>query len=589
MSVEKFNRNFEDLFNWDTSEQPTTEQEYQNAVKNWTQTEMNLVDTVLWQPETAYSVGNIAKTPSLPSQYILVCTEAGDSGVAEPDYTGVSVGDTVVDGTATWLVSTIANGGNIDALTTAVEANTQAIGEHSTAIAENTANVATNTENIATNAENIATNASDIATNATDIEVADKRISNVEKLLQGNLYDYQTDETVAYEKTVPAGAMPYAGIERIGGKTVVWNQLCNATDGTKYGMVCSLASDGTYSIEGQNSRNSWSPVITFPITNHKYLIKCADVTNYDGYGSIAVLYNTSSTVAVQNYGTRIFDNTNGTYSSISFSAYNNANVKVSGKFTAHDLTLMSGSGNEPTTVEEFQQMFPAEYHPYNSGELLSAGVSEVVSKKADTTTLATYSIPAEIQALEGYGWSAGSVYNYIDFERKVFVKCVDKIVLDGTQTLSLKNWRPLTNTVAWAYPSSLVNCKRPSIDSYKANIISAELPTTDYGSIYSNDAPGIAISKSATAYSFFVRVANTSLTTESAINTYLSANPITVYYPLSTPIETDISAYLTDDNLISVEAGGTLTFPNSNGDNYRIPVPSEETYMINLQEAVSNG
>ena len=49
--------------------------------------------------------------------------------------------------------------------------------------------------------------------------------------------------------------------------------------------------------------------------------------------------------------------------------------------------------------------------------------------------------------------------------------------------------------------------------------------------------------------------------------------------------ETDISSYLADDNLIEVEAGGTLTFPNSNGSDYLIPVPSEETYMIDLSNA----
>jgi hypothetical protein len=60
----------------------------------------------------------------------------------------------------------------------------------------------------------------------------------------------------------------------------------------------------------------------------------------------------------------------------------------------------------------------------------------------------------------------------------------------------------------------------------------------------------------------------------------------TTYYPLNTPTETDISEHLTDDNLIEVEAGGTLTFPNSNGDDYRLPVPSEEEYMIDLQSAL---
>jgi hypothetical protein len=49
-------------------------------------------------------------------------------------------------------------------------------------------------------------------------------------------------------------------------------------------------------------------------------------------------------------------------------------------------------------------------------------------------------------------------------------------------------------------------------------------------------------------------------------------------YELATPIETDISA-LIDDNTIEVESGGSLTFENANGDDYRIPVPSSVVTM----------
>ena len=501
MSVIKFNRNFSELFNWDSDADPTTEQEYQNAVRNWTEIEMNIVDTLLWQPETAYSVGNIAKTPSLPSQYILVCTEAGDSGVTEPDYTGVSVGDTVVDGTATWLVSTIANGGNIDALTTAVEANTQAIGEHSTAIA--------------TNAENIATNTEDIANNATDIEVADKRISNIEKLLQGNLYDYQTDSTEAYTKTVPAGAMPYAGLEKVGGKTVVWNQLVDLSTSGSIKGVTVTESNGVYSFSGTATDggnyyfNNSTHYIKI-IAGHKYLLY--NIIKHNG-GKILVRDFVDNVTIVQidineSVSGKIY-NANYNYNAIrmyfNVPSAGTIDTQIAPMFI--DMTLMFGAGNEPSTVEEFESMFPASYYPYNEGELLSAGVTEVQSKKADTTTIATYSIPPAIRNLEGYGWSAGTAYNYVDFERKVFVQ----------------------NVGSRAYASG--------------------------------------------------DESNTAVTTDMT----------TTYYPLTTAVETDISEYITDDNLINVEAGGTLTFPNQNGTDYQIPVPSEETYMIDLQEAINNG
>lgn len=45
-----------------------------------------------------------------------------------------------------------------------------------------------------------------------------------------------------------------------------------------------------------------------------------------------------------------------------------------------DLTKMFGSGNEPSTVEEFEAMFPNDYYPYNEGTLMSMGTKEVVEQ-----------------------------------------------------------------------------------------------------------------------------------------------------------------------------------------------------------------
>jgi hypothetical protein len=61
---------------------------------------------------------------------------------------------------------------------------------------------------------------------------------------------------------------------------------------------------------------------------------------------------------------------------------------------------------------------------------------------------------------------------------------------------------------------------------------------------------------------------------------------VMLYYELETPIVTDISDLLADDFLrnLTVEAGGSVTFKNSNDDSYRIPVPSEEEYIVKLSE-----
>lgn len=75
--------------------------------------------------------------------------------------------------------------------------------------------------------------------------------------------------------------------------------------------------------------------------------------------------------------------------------------------------------------------------------------------------------------------------------------------------------------------------------------------------------------------------------TDYETKTYTQNNIIdgTEVKALDTPIITDISSLIPDDFLrnLTVEALGSVTFKNSN-DNYHIPVPSEEEYIVKLSE-----
>ena len=53
---------------------------------------------------------------------------------------------------------------------------------------------------------------------------------------------------------------------------------------------------------------------------------------------------------------------------------------------------------------------------------------------------------------------------------------------------------------------------------------------------------------------------------------------VMLYYELETPIVTDISTMLPDDFLrnLTAEAGGSVTFKNSNGDSYRMKLSSRQ-------------
>lgn len=727
MSVIKFNRNFSTLFSWDTDDNPTTEQDYQNAVKNWTETEMNIVDSLLWQPTTEYATGNIVKTPSLPSQYVLRCAETGMSGSTEPDYSGAGAGDTVTDGTVEWVIVSLATGNaaDVDAGNIGVnaevdnsEAWASAIGGG--AVAEDDVrlvkgdtvyavtsvmetNIATNTEAIEDNAENIATNTGNIAQNTTDIDIADKRISNIEKLLQGNLYDYQTDSDSKYVKSVPAGAMPYASLDSIGGKTLVWNQLQkNTLSRTSGGVVFTFDStDGSLTISEETpgaTRGStayWLPnesQYKYDLfAGHKYYSKTGNT--HTGVQWFLQGYAVNSIIT---YPSTMMGNM---YCSVSPSADLSTPVKFYPQ--VFDLTLMYGSGNEPASVSAFEQEFPAPYYAPNSGSLLSAGVTEVVSKGKNllpntlpsntiNATIASggainsatnakvfaipcepntdymlsqkatpsawgrvgfanvlpaigntiddkgsmanrltfsinsgnnhymimqfsseadfisnvnsnepmievgtaktnyapyhapisYPIPAEIRNLEGYGWSAGSVYNYIDYERKVFVKCVVTETFDGTESWSKQGGTGDNPAYYYHKLGALNSCVTGAI-------VGNTLPTVLSVAQANAQVGMILINTSSRNGSFvYVRPSALSKDTLSGFVAWLTANPMTVNYGMSTPQEIDISAYLTDDNLISVESGGSLTFPNSNGTDYQIHVPSQETYMVDLQEAI---
>ncbi len=62
---------------------------------------------------TAYSVGDVVGDSDLPNLYRLGCIVAGTTDTIEPDFSGISVGDHIVDGSVTWevmLISTISVG-----------------------------------------------------------------------------------------------------------------------------------------------------------------------------------------------------------------------------------------------------------------------------------------------------------------------------------------------------------------------------------------------------------------------------------------------------------------------------------------------
>ena len=58
------------------------------------------------QRSTTYAVGDVVQSDAVHAKYFLKCTTAGTTGSTDPDFTGVTSGSTVTDGTAVWTVQT---------------------------------------------------------------------------------------------------------------------------------------------------------------------------------------------------------------------------------------------------------------------------------------------------------------------------------------------------------------------------------------------------------------------------------------------------------------------------------------------------
>ena len=208
------------------------------------------------------------------------------------------------------------------------------------------------------------------------------------------------------------------------------------------------------------------------------------------------------------------------------------------------------------------------------GEIVSAGVTEVAV--GDTV----HKIPETIKALPGYGWSAGTAKNYVDYENKQYVQCV------GNMDLGTLDWKFNTS-------SGVGNHFYGSVKHFNFKYL-GEFGTTVYNVLCSkyrtvSRSSSVFVDKTITIDGVNtivsqVQVKDTAYTDATAFKQAMQG--VMLYYELATPIVTDISTMIPDDFLrnLTVEAGGSITFKNGNGDSYRIPVPSEEEYIVKLSE-----
>lgn len=389
----------------------------------------------------------------------------------------------------------------------------------------------------------IAENTAEIANvKLTDKELQ-RRVDALYSIGQGVTHKFETDSETAYQKAVPTGGK-LMSVKSIGGHSeVIDGEIVSAgvTEVVEQGRnlfdVEKCAALGLY--------------YGFEIDTNKTLqIALKDEKTCPTNVSFGIVYVHGNTMAnwlitsngVRETITNSRDMTDSTQ--IMVACYPGNKETMQSIADAFDIMLVDGIYKSDT--------MPA-YAPYHSN---------------------VYPIPETIRALPGYGWSAGTAKNYVDYENKRYVQCVDSVDL---------------GTMPWEKGESV---------SFKTHHLAEQKLTKSYGIAPNFICPRYSTK---TQNESWGKTSITGISATSNVNGYIYVNDtsyadaaafkqamqgVMLYYELESPIVTDISSLIPDDFLrnLTVEAGGSITFQNSNGDSYRIPIPSEEEYIVKLSE-----
>lgn len=554
-------------------------------------------------------------------------------------------------------------------------------------------------EDYVTAVAKIAENTAEIANvKLTDKELQ-RRVDALFDIGQGITHKFETDSSSAYSKTIPTGGR-MTSIKSIGGKNLVFNQMYKKFD---------YVSGSTLNCKPIFKSHKYLLRVDYSVSENTKVYLYFRDAHYTGETNRQIVKDVAAGSGKISWATSPLGEhgDGGDFGVFRILTDADGNQKLDtspfSNYEIFDLTQMFGIGNEPTSVEEFEAMFPNDYYQYNAGEIVSAGTESVVEQGknllnaddyyaaykqsdgsylnnssdfaginipignyigktliatlkatvssqptsffwlaringtriessyakgervlANTTGIArltftpktqkdtlsmtygqgtgdvivrdiqielgdtpttyapfhrnVYQIPEAIKALPGYGWSAGTARNYIDYENKRYVQCVQSVDL-GTL-----DWK--INTT-----SSVGNHFYGSVKHFNFKYLGA-FGTTVYNVLCSKyrtvaRSSNVFVDKTITVDGVTVvsqiQVKDTAYPDATAFKKAMQG--VMLYYELETPIVTDISDLLADDFLrnLTVEAGGSITFKNSN-DSYRIPVPSEEEYIVKLSE-----
>lgn len=523
-------------------------------------------ETSATQAETAMQGAETARTEAVKSQNDAKVSAAQASASAQQTTADKNITAGYAKTAKTCADSTAADRQAVQTLATQVTADKATVADHATKVAEDrtAAETAAQTaqavadslpDDYVTAVAKIAENTAEIANvKLTDKELQ-RRVNALYDIGNGVTHKFETDSETAYQKAVPTGAK-LMSVKSIGGHSEV-------IDGE-------IVSAGTESVVEQGKN-------LFDYTDKTY--HGANVNKVEN----GVIYANGLTTTALNIPT-IAENKYTLSFKVKSNAANQGGLRWSlqkGKNTsyAHDSSLIKSEvGYVANTEYQAVVTFVADTDFVSLCTIVGM-IYDVQLENGDTATnyspfyQTEYPIPEAIRNLPGYGWSAGTAKNYVDYENKKYVQCVNSVDL---------------GTLTWTAGESvsfkthhLAGQKLTKSYSIAPNFICPKYSTkTQNESWGKTSITGISATSNVNGY---IYVNDTSYTDATAFKQAMAG--VILYYELANPIITDISTLIDDDFLrnIEVEAGGSVTFKGGN-DDYRLPVPSEEEYVVKLSE-----
>lgn len=226
----------------------------------------------------------------------------------------------------------------------------------------------------------------------------ENRISALMKLNKGQTYDILPEEGETVSRTAPSGAK-YVSVDKVGGKSIVWNQLNNPADNInvqkgaiKLNDDGSITISGTVQDAGKYNELQISQSIVF-VRNQKYLVRTNKILSICVNG-----HDKSTTDALLYAGASDWTG----YVALGVANGDEVNIEEL-TVQVYNLTQMFGAGNEPT-IEQLKKIFAQKIYPYNSGEIISGTAANV---ELEGKNLWDDSNPAFTQVL----LNAGFLYN----------------------------------------------------------------------------------------------------------------------------------------------------------------------------------